>query len=447
MGDSRQVEVPSTTFPRLAGSPPSVSAQNTAHDLEHLPAQDPVSLDGQLLPFLIVSDASECNNNLSCFLKEVIYVLYGVRCDRNPNTGTNTETASPADRPAKNYQRISGFALKLVTLNLFTKNNILCIGKLLGLLVALSHLSFQDEEARYEGECLEEFICITLLILLKTADKSGGKKTVLLVLEDLNFIGILFGFLTTHIGTIESSSKATDTESATVLPSLTSSSSSSSSYIILKFVCDLVFEYLFLVEHLSDNEFQMLSLETDLIPTLLKHLLENDDFNNYDNTELGNDDDDVGDTKAIAYEEFKLLLLINEQYLMKSYTRPEITNKVFETLLEQSSSSSTATIPGFLNMVVCYLNREESLILKILILKFFYLIFTTSTTAKQFYLNDLKILVDIFIRELNNMEYDDSALGNSNRLLTITYLKVMYPLLVFSQLSEEIEGVTRMNKS
>lgn len=48
----------------------------------------------------------------------------------------------------------------------------------------------------------------------------------------------------------------------------------------------------------------------DLIPTLIKYLLNNDDFHNYDL-----DGDEFEDeSRLIAYEELKLLLLINEQF-------------------------------------------------------------------------------------------------------------------------------------
>ena len=46
------------------------------------------------------------------------------------------------------------------------------------------------------------------------------------------------------------------------------------------------------------------------------------------------------------------------------------------------------------------------------------------------YLNDLKILIDILLRELNDLDY------NENIVLTMTYLRVLYPILMFSELCE-----------
>lgn len=407
---------PLTSFPGLSQlvEANAGDVDSSSSSIPTTPTENGVSLEDQLKPLLIVSDTAECNNNLSCYLKEAVDGLYGIQ-EQSSLSGDSGEGPS-----RQNYQRISLFSLRLITLNLFVKNQSLCIGKLLSLLAVLGQTTCSNDETRYEGECLKEFICITLLLVLKSASNYDRLESqgLLLMLEDLNFVGIIFRFLISHINNINNSS---------------------SSYKILKFVCDIVFEYLYQVEHLSDNEFQVLSLETSLIPTIIKTLFDNDSFNNYDIDDDADNEAGMDESKVIAYEEFKLLLLLNEQYLMKSYTKPEIENKVFTSLLEQLGSSGS-NISGFINMVVCYLNREESQILKILMLKFLYLIFTTSCTSKLFYLNDLKILVDIFIRELNDMDLSGSIeIANENRLLTITYLKVMYPLLMFSQLNE-LEG-------
>ncbi|CAK7901213.1 hypothetical protein CAAN1_11S01904 [[Candida] anglica] len=368
------------------------------------------SLNERLQPLLVNSDALECNNNLSCFLKDAVDGLYGISDDPStPNV------------PQKNYQMISSFALKLIKSNLFTRNHRLCLGKILGLLAVLTE---NDIQPSYSSGCLKEFLCIVMLLVVKTASSENSpcnQEQLIEVLRELNFAKIIFEFLSVHIKNFN----------AATAP-----------YIILKFGCDIVFEYLYRVEILSDNEFKSLAMETSLISTLISDLLKNDNFNNYD---LDDDEDWDDENKVIAYEEFKLVLLINEQYLMKSYTMPGLENRVFLGLMNVSDTSGqpnqTSQVSGFINMVICYLNREESQIIKILILKFLYLIFTTSYTTKLFYLNDLKILVDIFIRELNNLDCsEDNGVANENRILTITYLRVMYPLLMFSQLSELESG-------
>lgn len=45
----------------------------------------------------------------------------------------------------------------------------------------------------------------------------------------------------------------------------------------------------------------------------------------------------------------------------------------------------------------------DSLCVALLILKLLYLLFTTSGTHEYFYTNDLCVLVDVFIRELNDL--------------------------------------------
>ena len=44
--------------------------------------------------------------------------------------------------------------------------------------------------------------------------------------------------------------------------------------------------------------------------------------------------------------------------------------------------------------------------LQLLILKLLYLIFTTPETYEYFYSNDLRVLVDVFIRELHDLPDD-----------------------------------------
>jgi hypothetical protein len=63
----------------------------------------------------------------------------------------------------------------------------------------------------------------------------------------------------------------------------------------------------------------------------------------------------------------------------------------------------------------------------LLTLKLLYLLFTTRTTYEYFYTNDLRVLVDILIRNLLDLPEDASALRH-------TYLRVLYPLLAHTQL-------------
>lgn len=385
-------------------------------------------LNEQLHPILINSDTGECNQNLCTYFKIIIDNLY-----------------FPDGETPSNYHHLSIYALKLLDLNLFVKNYRWCVGKILSLLqVFIDIQNCPDEfgtnkELQRESVCMKEFLCIILLLLLKLKNeqninefnheesmhsnfRSIDADSLFEVLIDLDFVTIIGNLISAHI---------------------THSEVNHASFVFLKFSADILFEYLYNVVLLSDQEFHSLTNQTNLIPILIKDLLSNENFNNYD---IDGDDFEDED-KLIAYEEFKLLLLINEQYLMKSYSARSMSNKVFEGLingvdnvsLHEKNSASRSSISGFINLLVYHINREESHIIKILILKFLYLVFTTSYTTKLPYVNDLKILIDIFIRELNDLDYTDDS-SDENRILIITYLKVMYPLLMFSQLSELQQG-------
>lgn len=379
-------------------------------------------LDSELYPLLINSDSEAANENLCTYFKLIVENLYSK--DEGPE--------------GSNYHLISLYALKLLSLNLFTKNYEFCIGKILSLLDVFTDMLVSPEYGisdalADENSNLKEFLFINLLLLLKLKNSADDSITK----ENQDQIEAIEAIDTTHLFETFVKLDFITIISNFIAAYITNSQLTQSSFVLLKFSCDIIFEYLFHVELLTDGQFRSLTTRTTLIQTLIKDLLANENFNNYDI-----DGDDFADIdKLIAYEEFKLLLLINEQYLMKSYSCPDIQNKVFEGLINgfDPDTSFANGIPGFINLLVYHINREESHIIKILILKFLYLVFTSSFTTKLPYVNDLKILVDIFIRELNNMEYNNE-INNEHRILIITFLKVMYPLLMFSQLSELTEG-------
>lgn len=67
--------------------------------------------------------------------------------------------------------------------------------------------------------------------------------------------------------------------------------------------------------------------------------------------------------------------------------------------------------------------------LQLLTLKLLYLLFTTPSTQEYFYTNDLRVLVDILIRNLLDLPSEAAALRH-------TYLRVLYPLLAHTQLKQ-----------
>jgi len=65
--------------------------------------------------------------------------------------------------------------------------------------------------------------------------------------------------------------------------------------------------------------------------------------------------------------------------------------------------------------------------MQLLVLKLLYLLFTTKGTTEYFYSNDLCVLVDVFLREILDLD-------ESNESLRHTYLRVLHPLLTKTQL-------------
>jgi hypothetical protein len=100
-----------------------------------------------------------------------------------------------------------------------------------------------------------------------------------------------------------------------------------------------------------------------------------------------------------------------------------LTNRVIKVLSLHGSSLRT-----FGENIILLLNRETETSQQLLILKLLYLLFTTKATYEYFYTNDLKVLLDVIIRNL--MDLPDEKIS-----LRHTYLRVLYPLLAHTQLS------------
>ncbi|ORY25355.1 hypothetical protein BCR39DRAFT_566339 [Naematelia encephala] len=104
-------------------------------------------------------------------------------------------------------------------------------------------------------------------------------------------------------------------------------------------------------------------------------------------------------------------------------------NRVLMVLMRRLGSSKT-----FGENVIFMLNRAENtpedLCMQLLILKILYLLFTTPGTQEYFFTNDLRVLLDVFIRELVDLPDECEALRH-------TYLRVLYPLLNHTQLKND----------
>ncbi|OAT03662.1 hypothetical protein BDBG_00357 [Blastomyces gilchristii SLH14081] len=140
--------------------------------------------------------------------------------------------------------------------------------------------------------------------------------------------------------------------------------------------------------------------------------------------ELSGDIDD-----PYHYPVIRVLLVLNEQFMVSAHDPlPErsssapLTNKVIKVL-----SMFGSTFKTFGENIILLLNRETETSLQLLTLKLLYLLFTTPPTYEYFYTNDLRVLVDILIRNLLDLPEEAAALRH-------TYLRVLYPLLAHTQL-------------
>lgn len=140
--------------------------------------------------------------------------------------------------------------------------------------------------------------------------------------------------------------------------------------------------------------------------------------------------EDVND--PYHYPIIRVLLVLNEQYMVASTiaavdaseaTAP-LTNRVVKVLSLHGPRFRT-----FGENIILLLNRETETSLQLLILKLLYLLFTTKATYEYFYTNDLRVLLDVIIRNLLDLPDESMALRH-------TYLRVLYPLLAHTQLSQ-----------
>ncbi|KAL8775001.1 MAG: hypothetical protein Q9209_000480 [Squamulea sp. 1 TL-2023] len=122
-------------------------------------------------------------------------------------------------------------------------------------------------------------------------------------------------------------------------------------------------------------------------------------------------------------------LILNEQYMVSAHDPgpdqtpiTNLTNKVIKVLSTHGSAFKT-----FGENLILLLNRESETLLQLLILKLLYLLFTTPSTYEYFYTNDLRVLVDVMIRNLLDLPLSAIPLRH-------TYLRVLYPLLAHTQL-------------
>ncbi|KAI0725947.1 hypothetical protein C8Q72DRAFT_848759 [Fomitopsis betulina] len=135
------------------------------------------------------------------------------------------------------------------------------------------------------------------------------------------------------------------------------------------------------------------------------------------------------------YSVIKLIVALNEQFMVaglheenggKQHQKTETDNRVLQVLMARRGSSMT-----FGENMIFMLNRAgrspEDLCMQLLVLKLLYLLFRTEGMSEYFYTNDLCVLVDVFLREIGNIDENNESLRH-------TYLRVLHPLLTKTQL-------------
>lgn len=127
---------------------------------------------------------------------------------------------------------------------------------------------------------------------------------------------------------------------------------------------------------------------------------------------------------SLAKESLTLLVALNDQYMLHDLRGDE--NPVFHTL--EIDPNRYVKIGGAL---VLLFNRcdEYDQNLKIFIAKFFYLLFTASSTTDLLYTNDLDVLSEVLIRELNDLPTNDVD-------VRAMYLRLLYVMTKNSTMRE-----------
>ncbi|KAK9764407.1 pre-rRNA processing [Basidiobolus ranarum] len=117
----------------------------------------------------------------------------------------------------------------------------------------------------------------------------------------------------------------------------------------------------------------------------------------------------------------QLILAINGQFMRHPQVNENTVIKVLGNRFETSKS--------FGENLLFMMNRGTELTIQLLILKLLYALFTNTSTYDYFYTNDLRVLVDVIIRELYNLPEEDGELRRA-------YLEVLPPLICNTQYPE-----------
>lgn len=128
------------------------------------------------------------------------------------------------------------------------------------------------------------------------------------------------------------------------------------------------------------------------------------------------------------FQLIKLIVAFNEQFMVSGIeTSTTLQKNVSSSHSRKTSATHSNVVMTVLRFrlhasntfgenIIWMLNRASSLkaedvCMQLLVLKLLYLLFTTKETAHYFYLNDLKVLVDVFIRELSDLPEESESVS------------------------------------
>ncbi|TPX38649.1 hypothetical protein SeMB42_g06614 [Synchytrium endobioticum] len=125
--------------------------------------------------------------------------------------------------------------------------------------------------------------------------------------------------------------------------------------------------------------------------------------------------------EAFNYDLIRLLLVFNDQFMTKNERRLVMINRVLSVVGSRIQHSKTLT-----ENLVFMLNRADDIQTQMLLIKFLKVLFEDSTTWDLIYTNDLKVVLDVILRETRNVEDE----------LKCSYLSILKPLILNTKLGE-----------
>ncbi|KND04535.1 uncharacterized protein SPPG_08825 [Spizellomyces punctatus DAOM BR117] len=126
------------------------------------------------------------------------------------------------------------------------------------------------------------------------------------------------------------------------------------------------------------------------------------------------------------YTLVRALLAIHDQFAQKNFARSVIPNRVIEVLQKRIDQSKTLSE----NFIFIF-NREEDRKRRIIMARFLEIVLSSTSARNLWYTNDLGIILDVVIRETNNVDAEDEMLHHS--YIRLLPLLLRHPNVTWSE--------------